>query len=51
MKENEKRFLEILEKAKDPEQAAIIAIEIISDYLLQLQSEKEQKVGFLPELY
>jgi len=49
MKENEKRFLEILGKAKDPEQAAIIAIEIISDYLLQLQSEKERKADSLPE--
>lgn len=49
MKENEKRFWEIMNKAKDPEQAAIIAMEIISDYLLQLQSEKERKADFLPE--
>lgn len=42
MTENEKKLLDMIRKHDDPEQALIIAVDIISKHLAQLESSEGQ---------
>lgn len=41
MDEYELRLLQMIRKSDDPERALIIAVEVITDFLRQLQSSEE----------
>lgn len=51
MNENEMKLIGMIRESEDPEKALTVAVEVITDFLKQLQSSEEPSAAYPPAPY